>query len=311
MKLGLLISTYDAYRPVAEFTRRMIARYWPGHPPVFLCGCRAPGAGGYLPLRDDPRDWIGIMHSAVLHLLAEGFTHAYYIMDDCPPLGPCRARHLNQTLPALMERLGAAYLGLVGWDQRRGSAGAVLGRDAWHVQRQSAAFTWQFSTDPCCWNLEALRDLLAAMKPTDDPRSRTAWAFERRIGRTPDIVPERWRGTSYRICGYALLPWWRALPRRAAYRLHDLARWTARHAGGAAALARLDRSAEVETHFYDGPYPTYWQGVMAKGRFNENVRRYLWRRGRRAYLRELEESARQAEAAAGQPAAPGAEEAQQ
>ena len=232
------------------------------------------------------------MQSAAEDLLAKGFERAYYIMDDCPPLGRCDERHLNETIPGLLEKLGASYIGLVGWDQRRGNAGDVLGREFHFLQRQAPEFTWQFSTDPCYWNLHALRELCRAMVPTDDPQSRSAWAFERRIGRTPDIVPEKWRGTSYRICGYAMLPWWRAMARRAGYRALDLARWSVSHTGGARALARLDEAVKAETHFYDGPYPTYWEGVMAKGQFNTKVRRFLRRHLRWSYLSELEEHVR-------------------
>lgn len=289
--LCLLISTYDRYRPIAEFARTMIGRYWPSPPSIFTCGCSASRTDGDLPLRDPPADWIAIHHSAATDLLAAGYRRLYYIMDDCPPLGPCHGTHLNQTLPDLLTELEASYISLVGWDQKRASPGKILG-PRWHrVQRQASDFAWQFSTDPCLWNLEAFRDILAALMNTEDPKARTAWAFERRIGRDPSLVPERWRGTAYRICGLRMLagrlPRLRALLIPAGYAAYDLARLATRLLAGPRALTRLDDHVSSEVHFYDGPYPTYWAGVMTKGEINVNVIRFLKRHGRSEYLRLL------------------------
>jgi hypothetical protein len=287
----ILISTYDRYRPIAEFTARMIDRYWPGHPAVYFCGCSERTDGRFLPLRDPPADWIGIHRSAALDLLDRDHDAGYYIMDDCPPLGACHARHLNETVPGWLRCLSASCISLVGWDQRRVNRGEILGRDAGWIQRQAPDFEWQYSTDPGFWDWSAFRDLLDAFAPNGDPASRSAWAFERRLGGPDSIVPERWRGTSYKIRGIRMMggtcPRGRAALRLAGYRAYDMARLVTRSVGGQRALDCLDRWAGTETDFYAGPYPTYWAGVMTKGVFNPKVARFLRRRGRWRYVREL------------------------
>jgi hypothetical protein len=287
----ILISTHDRYRPVAEFTRDMIDKYWKDHPQVFICGCSGKAGAGDLPLRDDPKDWIGILYSAAEDLLKAGYDKAYLIIDDCPPIFECNEHHLGTTLPGLMDRLKASHISLIGWDQRRFNKGEILGSDLWRVQKQAEDFPWRYSAGPGLWNLRALRDILSVLVPTDHPMSRSAWAFERRLGRGEVVLPEEWRNSSYRIYGWDMLggnfPWLRKISRQVAYRVYDLCRFTVRWTAGRRALSKLDAVISIETYLYDGPYPTYWQGVMTKGRFNEDLGAYLKLHGRQDYLRDL------------------------
>ncbi len=48
-----------------------------------------------LPLRDDPRDWMRVVHSACRDLLGRGYAQAYVILDDHPPIGRCHADFLR------------------------------------------------------------------------------------------------------------------------------------------------------------------------------------------------------------------------
>jgi hypothetical protein len=248
----------------------MIDKYWKNHPPVFICGCSGKTADGDLSLRDDPKDWIGILHSAAEDLIKAGYDKTYLIIDDCPSIFECNEHHLNTTIPGLMDRLNASYISLIGWDQRQFNKGEILGRDLWRVQRQSEDFPWRYSAGPGLWNLRALRDILDLLVPTDHPMSRYS---------------------SYRIYGWDMLggsfPWLRKIARQAAYRVYDLCRFAVRWTAGKRALSKLDAVISIETSLYDGPYPTYWQGVMAKGQFNKDVGRYLKFHRRHDYLHDL------------------------
>ncbi|MBA4388127.1 MAG: hypothetical protein C0404_09110 [Verrucomicrobia bacterium] len=293
MSTCILIPTYDRYRPIAEFTISMLERYWPKHPPVYLCGCKNNTTSQYLALKDDPRDWIGILHSAAEDLINAGHDKAYLIIDDCPPLFECNEQHLGETIPGLLDRVSASYISLIGWDQRRepDSGGEILGGDLWRVQRQSEDFLWRYSAGPGIWRLEALRDILAVLVPTENPMSRSAWAFERRLGRNEVALPERWRNSSYRIYGWGMLggrfSMLRRVSRQTAYRLYDLCRFVLRFTAGKQTLTRFDSLVSIETSLYDGPYPTYWAGLMTKGELNPNVVKYLAFHRRTDYLGDL------------------------
>lgn len=290
MKICILMPTYDRYHPLAMFTVAMLGRYWTNHPPIFLCGCLQQSGPDYMALRDDPKDWIGILHSATDDLIKVGYDKAYVIIDDCPPMAACSSRHLNATLPELMDRLKACNISLTGWEQR-GGKGDILGAEFHRVQRHPESFPWRFSAGPSLWNLHALRDLLDVLVPTDDPMSRSAWAFERRLGSGGVEIPEKWRNGSYRICGLELLGGsfgrLRKIARLLWRRVCDVVRLCVRAVAGTQGLERFDSFMLVESSFYDGPYPSYWAGVMTSGRLNQKMVDFLKLHGKREYLADL------------------------
>ena len=292
----ILISTCDKYQKVATFTRAMIDRYWAAHPPVWLCGVGNSSGPEWLPLRNDPADWVGITLSAVEDLMARGYDQGYLILEDHPPLGPCNSGHLNQTLPAMMDELKAAYIGLYGWDQRTPSKGTLLDRNHFRLQKQDASFLWQFSLHPALWNLPALKDLLSTLAQARDPSSHSPWAFERRSGADGFTVPDSCRDRAYRVCGLSMLGGrgrrWRKYARGIEFRLIDCVRLFCRLVHADNSLARWDALMSAEYDFHDGPYPLYWSGVLRKGKPNENLHRFLQWRRRLGYLVELERSTR-------------------
>lgn len=269
----------------------MIDRHWPGHPPLFLCGCSSGEGMDCLVLRDDPVDWAGITLSAVEDLCARGFSYCYLILDDHPPLGACSEEHLNHTLPELMERMSAATINLYGWDQRAPSQGSILGPDTYYMQKQDSEFLWQFSLHPALWSLEALRDLLRELAKSNDPAMRSPWAFERRSGEQGFDLPSSCRNNSFRVCGLRMLGgrWrlWRRASRRLEFRIIDLTRWLIRLAVGAKSIERIDAALASEYGFFDGPYPLYWSGLMRKGRVNSELVDFLSSRLRYGYLNRV------------------------
>ena len=287
----ILISTCDKYLKVATFTRAMIDRYWAAHPPVWLCGAGNSSGPEWLPLRNDPSDWVGITHAAVEDLIARGYRQAYLILDDHPPLGPCNEEHLNRTIPDLLDRLSAATIGLYGWDQRTQSKGQILGPDHYHLQKQDSEFLWQFSLHPALWNLEALKALLDVLLQTQDLKLRSPWAFERRSGAPDFPVPDLCRDRSYRVCGLCMLGGQHRFRRRMGrileFRAIDLLRWFGRHLGGDGMLNCLDEWLAGEYGFFDGPYPLFWSGLLRKGSPNKTLIRFLMLRHKKAFLVEM------------------------
>lgn len=291
MKSAILISTCNRYFPLARFTARMIDSYWPAHPPLLFCGLSdLKGQPGFASGARDQSDWVGITQDAVAGLRRMGYAAAYLILEDHPPFGRCHVDHLNSTLPDLMERLGAAYIGLYGWDQRTRSSGELLGRSFRGLQRQSEDFDWRFSLHPGLWNLEALEAILAALPPVGgDERSRLPWAFERRSGAADFPLPSQWRNRSYRIRSLSMLAGGnasvRTWGRRLEFRAIDVLRWTVRTAGGESALQQLDARLAPVLQFHDGPYPLFWSGLLRKGAWNLDAETFLRWRGRRDFLR--------------------------
>lgn len=295
MKPCILLCTCDKYTRLARLTIDLIGRRWPAHPSIFVCGASSSPGGRSIPLADPPGDWIGITRSALRVLRREGIRQCYLILEDHPPIGLCNAAALNGELPDWMDRLGAAYIGLYGWDQRTRARGTNLGPEYGYLQRQADDYPWRWSLHPGLWNLEALDRILAVLAGTEcGPGGRTAWAFERRTGAADFPLPPELRGSSYRVCGLRLLggpsPGVRRIMRAAEFRVFDVLRLAARAAGGMPLLRRLDAALMCEYFFHDGPYPLYWSGVMRKGKLNEDLRRFLRRRRREAEWAEYQEA---------------------
>jgi hypothetical protein len=295
MDLALLVVTSEAYRPLAELTGRLLDRHWPGHPPTFYCGASRGRAGtpdSWLPLRDEPVDWIGITLRAVGELRGHGYRQAYLILDDHPPLFRCHAPHLNRTLPQLMQRLGAASVGLYGWGQGKASRGTILGRaDGW-LERLGTEYPWKFSLHPALWHLEDLSTILEALAAELPVARRSPWAFERHAGRPDGPLPESLQRRAFRLAGTRMT----AAPlRRELLRLERLGgrslRFALRRLGGEAAAHGLDGILDVIVKYYEGPYPLYRSGVVVRGRINESCLRFLALHGRARLAREIRKAA--------------------
>lgn len=287
MHTCILLSTCDRYIPLARMTIDLLDRRWKDHPPIFVCGASTAfiSQAEVLPLRESPDDWIGITASAAKTLLKKGYHKCYLILEDHPPLAICNERDLNETLPNLMDKLGAAYIGLYGWDQGTLSEGKVLSSAYHYLQQQSDTFQWKFSLHPALWNLEALYDVTEALPLLENSKiTRSAWAFERRSGslsKTEGLL--RWQGDSYRVFGAGMLAG-KYGPVRAARRLYiyllNAFLWLAGKTLGIPIQERISQAALPDRLFFDGPYPLYWSGVLQKGRLNQNFEKFLLRRKR-------------------------------
>lgn len=293
--LCILIPTFEKYRTVAEFTRAKLDEHWPEHPPIFFCGLAGtPADETLLELRDDPTDWMAIVRSAAVDLQQRGFRQCYLVLDDHPPIDRCHAEHLNETLPRLMDELAAAFINLQGWGQHRPRQGEELGPRRFHLERPRREYLWKFALHPGLWNLRAFTELLDLLLKDPDPSEHTCWKFERRAGHAEFELPARLRDSAYRVCGTAMA----ARPARRVHALFrgvelfafDVLRFLIRVLAGQGARDRFDAQYLGVYHFYDGPYPLFWSGLMKKGRLNRDLVFFLKLHRRNALLAELRQA---------------------
>jgi hypothetical protein len=290
----ILVSAFEGYAAAAQLTRRLIDRYWADHPPLWFCGTRIDDPAA-LPFRDDPKDWMAGVRSALRDLAAMGFERVYLIMADLGPIDECHARHLNQTIPGWMTELDAAYISIRGWDHRRNSSGHSLGRRYLSLQQQRASYWARFSLHPALWRIEVLATLLDVLMLKCADHS--AWTFEIQAANVYHEIPAAWNQRTYRVCGRLM----------SATPIPTIVRW-ARHVvdglvrtidptfnfrnGRAPWPPNVVRVMGAILHttavYYEGPYPVYFQGFFERSRLNQPLVRYLRRKGRDDLLREIE-----------------------
>ncbi len=293
-RIGILISTCERYRPMALFTAQQLRRLWENTPPLFSCGLESAldPKCAELPLRDDPKDWMAVTLSACLDLRSRGISQAYVILDDHPPLARCHAEHLNRTIPEMMNELGATSISLSGYGQRRRRMGQILRWRSWDVDRVPATELWKFPLHPALWDLNALQAILEHLMATLPVEEHTPWAFERKGGDPDSTLPDHLKANSYRLCGEQMTSrpgyFLRHLPLRFAQFGADVLRFATSIVGGDQARARMDSALRWLDCPYDGPYPLFWSGLMAKGKINPHLATYLSVTGRRHLLSVIE-----------------------
>lgn len=273
----ILLSTCDRYRPVAEWTESLVDRQWRDHPPL-----RRWGLG-------DDRDWMTVTRDGVAAMQQEGFRWIYLVLDDHPPVGPCQAGALNQTLPALAEKLQAVNIGLLGWGQRRGCEGVRSGRADGFLLRNDPGYRWKFSLHPALWSAEKLRELLEIRLGQFEPSARTPWNFERHHDAPDGPVSDELLSGTYRVDGNALAVGSRsqdALVREPLLFAFDIWRFFLRILQGQAKRDAFDRDHLWLYHYYRGPYPILWSGAVRGGQPSRDFENFLRFSGRRHMLAE-------------------------
>ena len=262
-KLAIVLSTSDRYRGVAELTRQEINRQWSHHPPVFLSGVEGADFGS----ASDRTDWMSTALIAVEGLLNKGYSMAYWILDDHPPVGRCQSHLLNEVLPHRLEQLQGVNIGLLGCGQRRGLEGQRV--QGTGLLLNSPSYRWKFSLHPALWELRSLRDLLVARLAQFAPGQRTPWNFERQRDILSGPVSTRLLTSTYRVEGWKLGTW----QHRAAIILKELGLWcfdawrfALRIIWGQARREAFDRQGLWLYHWYLGPYPVFWSGAVRAGK---------------------------------------------
>jgi hypothetical protein len=130
---------------------------------------------------------------------------------------------------------------------------------------------WKFPLHPALWRLDALRQILDHLITTLPEDEQTPWAFERKGGAVDSGLPESLTAHSYRIEGRsksakkypAQFDWFKSAT--------DGYRYAARRIGGESARQAVDERILGVHHYYHGPYPLIWSGLMRKGEVNSNA----------------------------------------
>lgn len=285
MKVCILISTFEKYRCLAEWTAGRIRVEWKDHPPVFFAGLDIDG-GSSLGFHGESSDWMSVNRDAVLRLMEKGYTYAYLILDDHPPVGRCHEGFLNEELPRLATELDAAYIGLLGYGQHRPLEGMRLGPNHAGLERSNPDYRWKFSLHPGLWNLESLERILRTRIDLYAGKERSPWNFERhRDTQEFSILFPSFRvhGASRSAGGSIARD---SMVADAVRRfLADCVLFLVRHTGGQVARDAM----EIRLHWlyghYQGPYPMFWSGCMRQGKVNKDFERWVRSHGN-ALIRE-------------------------
>lgn len=299
-RICLLVTVYLPYRWCAEFTLDLLDRFWPSHPPVFFCGLTSEEAGRlpHIPIRDPggKRVWAQFALDAATDLAGRGYDLVYFMLEDHPPLGRCNARHLEVTLPGLVDSLPASYIGLLGWDNRRFAArgGAVLPAESYRLMHLTEPRAPRFHLHPSLFRMSALLACLEAVSRSERP---DPWGFEKLCDKPDAPLPEIDKAGCYQVCGEELA----AIPPARAMR------WTR-----AAERFLFHRAMSIVPHlrkigldmffwdalgfdnfFYEGPLPMFYSGIMSRKRVNPYLLKFFKRHPDPAFAPLLERAAKE------------------
>ena len=290
----ILISAFEGYVPAAELSRRLLDRYWAGHPPVWFCGA-AIDRPDALPVRHAPGDWMAGVRNAMTDLEEQGFDRVYLLMADLGPIAECHSEHLNRTIPNWMDELGATYISIRGWDHRRSSAGPTLGGRYLRLQQQDADYRWRFALHPALWRTEVLARILDILMARFADHS--AWSCEIEAGNLYEELPKGWNERTFRVCGRLMAtPPIPRVERMIRHGIDSFARNADRLVNGVgpkgpSTLGRLtEKLLRTKAVYYQGPYPIYFQGFFERGKVNPPLVRMLRRQKRFELLQEIEQS---------------------
>lgn len=288
-KTCILVSTCDRYKVFAELTASLIGQHWDNHPPVYFSGADVDGMENWLPLQDDPKDWVSITKHALEELSSLGFQHCYMILDDHPPVTACHAAHLNQTLPEMMDELDAVTICLNGagyW--RPGPEGKLLGKKHYGLEQMADSHPWKFQLHPALWNIGAFIDLLDLLLDGTTTAGRTPWVFERMLGNLGDNTPEHLKRGSYRVNGRKMSASKMSVVRDIIEkRTFDIVRSVMGKLFGIDMWKGIDSSWGWVYKYYEGPYPVIWSGMLRAGAANNDFLSWLrWHR-KTAFLSKL------------------------
>lgn len=278
---AILVSTFDRYEALARWTVGRIQKEWPEHPPVFFSGlsCRTPESLGF---EGDSKDWMSVTLQATQALLARGFSHAYLLLDDHPPVGKCNASFLNEKLPRLASQINAAHISLLGYGQHRRREGLVEVFDGIKLERLPSSYRWKFSLHPGLWNLTDLQFLLEQRMAQYVGRERTPWNFERHRDLAGDQISSHCGDRCHRVHGTeSLVQTASALLLREAWLRFeaDVAMFLAKLIGGMPARTAVEQKTLWRFGHYAGPYPLFWSGCLRQGKVHVDFDKWMSRFG--------------------------------
>jgi len=268
----ILSPVHPDYAWLVPFLEELLGKYWPSHPEIRYC--THPPEGNL----KRPPTWCEITREGVRAARKAGFELAYLIAEEHAPLGPCHETHLNRTLPNLLAEWDAAYIALMGWDNRRIPT-KTRPMDAAHYRmiHLTGERDGRFGLHPALWRLDTLQDCLDATLAAG-PAEATAWRFEKVCGKPTAPIPDRWKNGCYQIYGRAL----RVNPPSpiestlgSAERFVFLKLMALCPPGGHPMRQRFWETVGFDNFYYEGPYPMFFSGLMAKGQINRWLVQWL------------------------------------
>jgi len=279
--LCVLIPVWRDYRWLVPIMLDHLEKFWPEHPPVFLLGLTEEEAQGHphFPVSDPARrgNWCWMVGDGVSQASAH-FQRAYLIAEEHVPLQRCHGGHLNRTLPGLMDDLGAVYISLMGWDNRRyASRNPRLSWNRHRLMHLVRSHAPRFHLHPALWRLDALQRCCEISQRAEQ-KGGSAWHFEKTCEKPDADLPIEWKRGCYQIAAHALAEgegWFRRmavlLERWIFNRLLALVPWLPDPRWA----ERYLRLLAIDNVFCQGPYPMIFSGILQKGRLNENLSRRL------------------------------------
>jgi len=273
MPLCLLSPVWPNYRHLAPILSSQLAQHWPGHPPHFFIGQSAWNLRGqWLQPADDPHggtNWTWSLRDGVKQARALGFTETYLIAEEHVPLALCRREELEVQLPAQARSLGASYVSLMGWDNRRfcsKSPRLTSNQRSW--MHLTSTRDPRFHLHPAWWDLAVL-EACCELALRNSAANGSAWHFEKTCGLASADLPVT---TCYQICASADVS---GYPSRPAL----VNRWFYNRLMAMIPLLppplRLPyyHAIRFDDVFCVGPYPMIFSGLLAKGEVNPALRR--------------------------------------
>ena len=210
-----------------------------------------------------------------------GYRRAYLIPEEHVSLGPCHQQHLNETLPAWMEELEAAYIGLMGWDNRRYcSKSPLLSARHGRMMHLRSPGDPRFHLHPALWRLDVLC-ACAELAQRDEAKCGSAWHFEKANEKANADLKHEWKQACYQIAARRL-----ALdPSGATSAILATAERFAfnklmalyPHIRPRRAANAFTKAMGFDNFFCRGPYPMFYSGLMVKGGLNPYAARFLRR----------------------------------
>lgn len=276
LSVAILLSSCERYCEIANFTMNEIRVLWENHPPIYSCGFHGASIKTSFQLQNIPSEWARIHLEAVIELKKLGYDKVYLIIDDHPPLGRCHSEVLNRLLPQWMDELEATYIGLLGSDQNQGQWG--IKEKHYPLEKMDENQLFKFQLHPALWKIEKLEKILRGFVENYNPVDQNIWRFER-VG-NDSWVDKKYLEKTYRIEGEKLVYssfLCRLELRLRAYVQKRIRKWLKDEKK--ADLIWQWGFAGFISHYYAGPYPLMWAGLMNGGKPNQNIFWYYWSRG--------------------------------
>ena len=267
LKTCILVSVWPDYSWLLPILEDMLDRFWPRHPEI-VCTRKI----------DDGRNWTKNLKSGVEAASEKGFEAVFLINEEHVPIGNCDAAYLEKVLPSLAKNLGAAYVSLFGWDNKRYCSKSPI------IQAQNGMWMHlvgdrdpRFHLHPAWWRLDAL-EACCELVLKDEGANGSAWHFEKVCDDFDADLPKDFREGCYQICAGTS----RSQPLSSAEMKVRLARrWVANKA--MAIVPHLPQAffrdswlkfCKFDDVVSDGPYPMVFSGILAKGRINSTFLKF-------------------------------------